>query len=169
MRVLIISSYAQYASPAGPAYIAGAALYHGHTVEVFDCLFAKDLINELQIKIAKFNPDIIGISIKVVHDDIIDTSVEFNTRHIDRRIDIKEIVNCIKRTSSTQIILGGCGFNYYGQDWLEYLDIEYGIRGEAEFSFPLYLKRLEKDQDIYNIAGSIYQKNGSFFKIPRER
>ena len=34
------------------------------------------------------------------------------------------------------------GFSYSGPDWLEYLDIYYGLRGEAGASFLQYLRRL---------------------------
>ncbi|MCP4684239.1 MAG: hypothetical protein GY867_02225 [bacterium] len=79
MQVLIISFSTLPASPSGPAYIAGAALKAGHTVEVFDCLYAQDL-NGLGEQIARFKPDVIGISIKFVTGDVIDESAEFNTK-----------------------------------------------------------------------------------------
>lgn len=49
--------------PSGAAYIAGAALKAEHSVDVFECLFAKNLIKELEKKINTFKPDVIGISI----------------------------------------------------------------------------------------------------------
>jgi len=77
MKVLIISSNTLPASPSGPAYVAGAALNSGHTVEVFECLFAKDLVSELEEEITRFNPDVIGISIRLVHGYIIDACMRF--------------------------------------------------------------------------------------------
>ncbi len=55
MKVLIISSNTRAFSPSGPACVAGAARNAGHTVEVFDCLFAKDLLNKLDEHIMRFN------------------------------------------------------------------------------------------------------------------
>ena len=43
MKILIISANTLLTSPSGPAYVAGAALKAGHTVEVFESLFAEDL------------------------------------------------------------------------------------------------------------------------------
>jgi len=168
MKVLIISSNTLAFSPSGPAYVAGAALNAGHTVEVFDCLFAKDRPSELDGHITRFNPDVIGISIRLVTGDIIDESAEFNTRRFDVRPDVKDMVERIKQSSSAHIVLGGPGFNYYGPDWLEYLDLDYGIRGEAEFAFPLYLERLEEGGDIHSVPGCIYRKDGRVHKVPRE-
>ena len=168
MKVLIISANTLPSSPSGPAYVAGAARDAGHTVEVFECLFAQDLVGELGEQLTRFNPDVIGISIRLVHGSIIDESAEFNTRHLDLRIRVKEIVSCIKRISSAHVVLGGPGFNYYGRHWLEYLDLDYGIRGEAELSFPLYLKRLEEGGDIYSVPGCIFRKDSRISKVPRE-
>jgi hypothetical protein len=168
MNVLIISANTFSFSISGPAYIAGAALEAGHTVEVFDCLFTQDLLHELEAHLTRFKPDVIGISIRSVAGKIVDQNAEFHTKPFDARILVKQIVDVIKRVSPTHIVLGGPGFNYYGREWLEYLELDYGLRGEAEFSFPLYLKRLEEGGDIYSIPGCIYRKNNHIFKVPRE-
>jgi radical SAM superfamily enzyme YgiQ (UPF0313 family) len=167
-KVLIISSNILPSSPSGPAYVAGAALNAGHTVEVFECLFAKDLVAELKEHITRFNPDVIGISIRLVTGDIIDESAEFNTKFFDVRPKVKEMVTRIRQISDAHIVLGGPGFNYYGRDWLEYLDLDYGIRGEAEHSFPLYLKRLKEGGDIHSVPGCIFRKDGRFREVPRD-
>jgi hypothetical protein len=75
MRVFIISFTTMHAAPSGPAYVAGAALAAGHTVEVFDSLFAQDL-NGLEEQISRFAPRVIGISIKFVNGDVVDESAD---------------------------------------------------------------------------------------------
>jgi anaerobic magnesium-protoporphyrin IX monomethyl ester cyclase len=168
MKVLIISANILPSSPSGPAYVAGAARSAGHTVEVFECLFAKDLVSEVEERINGFKPDVIGISFRLVTGDIIDESVEFKTKFFDARPKIKEMVDRIKQISDAHIVLGGPGFNYFGPNWLAYLDLDYGIRGEAEFSFPLYLQRLAEGGDIYSVPGCIFRKDGHIHKVPRE-
>lgn len=168
MNVLIVSANTFSFSMAGPAYIAGAARNAGHTVEVFDCLFAQDPPHELEAHLKQFQPDVVGISIRTVAGKIVDKSAEFYTKPFDSRILVKRLVDVIKRVSPARIVLGGPGFNYYGQNWLEYLDLDYGLRGEAEFSFPLYLKQLAEGGDIYTIPGCIYRQDGQVFKVPRE-
>ena len=66
MHVLIISANTFNFSPSGQAYVAGAAREAGHEVEVFDCLFAKDPVHELNEHIQRFSPEVIGISIRTV-------------------------------------------------------------------------------------------------------
>jgi hypothetical protein len=168
MKVLIVSTNTLPASPSGPAYVAGAAVQAGHTVEVFECLFAQDLAGELKAHIATFEPDVIGVSIRLVHGFVIDEKAEFNTRHLDLRVRVRQVVDCIKQVSNAYIVLGGPGFNYYARDWLEYLELDYGIRGEADLSFPLYLKRLEEGGDITTVPGCVFRRDGQIGKTPRE-
>ena len=168
MRVLIISANTLPSAPSGPAYVAGAALAAGHNVEVFETLFAQDLIGELERKIIDFQPDVAGISIRLVHGFVIDERAENGTKHLDLRVRVKEIVECIRRVSDAHIVLGGPGFNYYGPAWLDYLNLDYGIRGEAEISFPKYSNRLEGGKDIHSVPGCVFRKNDHFVKMPRE-
>jgi radical SAM superfamily enzyme YgiQ (UPF0313 family) len=173
VNVLVISANTFPCSPSGPAYVAGAAREAGHTVEVFDCLFAQDPVRELEEHVARFAPDVVGISIRAVAGKIVDAAsdevAEFNTRPFDARILVKEIVDCLKRITQAHIVLGGCGFNYYGAEWLEYLDIDYGLRGEAEFTFPLYLEMLEDGRDVRTVPGCVFRENGGISKLPRQR
>jgi radical SAM superfamily enzyme YgiQ (UPF0313 family) len=149
--------------------VAGAAREAGHAVEVFDCMFAQDPVSELESHVARFSPDVVAISIRSVAGKIVDTGAEFHTKPFDARPPVKAMVDCLKRTTQAPIVLGGCGFNYYGSDWLAYLDVDYGIRGEAEFSFPLYLKRLQEGRDVRAVPGCVYREDGSITRIPRQR
>ncbi len=74
---------------------------------------------------------------------MVDEKAEYYTRRFDSRIAVKHMVDCIKRISTASIVCGGPGFNYYSEEWLEYLDLYYGIRGEAECSFPLCLAMMD--------------------------
>lgn len=168
MKVLIVSANSLPASPTGPAYVAGAALRAGHTVEVFECLFAQDVAGELSQHIQRFQPDIIGVSIRLVHGYIIDAAAPYNTRHLDLRKKVLQVVNAIRESTAAPIILGGPGFNYYAADWLEYLDLDFGIRGEADFSFPLYLERLASGGDLTSIPGAVFRVDGRICKTPRD-
>ena len=166
MKVLLISSNFLPASPSGPAYVAGAARQAGHTVEVYESLFAADLSGELAAKLDRFQPDVVGISIRVVFGDSQDPSAPLGTRHTDLRPRVREIVDVVRHCSLARIVLGGPGFNYYAHDWLDYLGLDYGIRGEGEESFPLFLERLPQSGDITSVPGCVYRGNGGFGAVP---
>jgi len=165
MRVLIVSSNRLRIPvpvfPSGPAYIAGAALEAGHEVEAFDCFFSDNMEGELVNIIRKLQPEVVGISIRNVHSGQL-------LNHQDFRGEVKEIVDIVKKASRAHIVLGGSGFNNFGCEWLEYLELDYGIRGEGEVSFPLYLEELEKGGDIRTIPGSVYRENGDIHEVTKQ-
>jgi hypothetical protein len=169
MKVLLISSNTLPASPSGPAYVAGAVRQAGHEVSAYESLFAVDLPAELAAKSDEFRPDVVGLSIRLVHGDVQDPSAPLGTRYVDLRPRVREIVDAVRRSSPASIVLGGPGFNYYAHDWLDYLDVDYGIRGEGEESFPLFLQRLAEDGDIRSVPGCVFRKNGGFGATPPRR
>jgi radical SAM superfamily enzyme YgiQ (UPF0313 family) len=165
MKVLIISTNTLPASPSGPVYVAGAVRQAGHEVQIFERLFAGDLASELSAKLKDFRPDVIGISIRLVFGDELDREAPLGTRHTDLRPRIKEITDLVRQVSPARILLGGPGFNYYARDWLEYLDLDYGIRGEGEEAFPLFLKQLSEGGNIYSVPGCAFRKDGGFYSV----
>jgi radical SAM superfamily enzyme YgiQ (UPF0313 family) len=166
MKVLIVSTNTLPASPSGPAYVAGAVLQAGHQVATYETLFAADLGGELIARIKDFQPDVVGVSIRLVFGDVQDGSALLGTRHIDLRPRVKEIVKIIRQNTSACIVLGGPGFTYYAADWLDYLAVDYGICGEGEEAFPLFLKRLAGGEDIYSVPGCVFRKDGRIQSVP---
>jgi radical SAM superfamily enzyme YgiQ (UPF0313 family) len=166
LKILIISANTLPAAPSGPVYVAGAARQAGHDVRIYERLFSEDLASELTALLDDFQPDVIGISIRLVFDDEIDPNAPLGTRHTDLRPSVREIVDIIRQSSSARIVLGGPGFNYYARDWLDYLNLDYGIRGEGEESFPLYLQRLVEGGDISAIPGFICRTNDHYSSVP---
>jgi radical SAM superfamily enzyme YgiQ (UPF0313 family) len=163
MKVLLISTNTLPASPTGPVYVAGAVRQADHEVQIYERLFANDLAGELTTKLMDFQPDVVGVSIRLVFGDEIDPNAALGTRHTDLRPRVKEITDIVRQVSPARIVLGGPGFNYYARDWLEYLNLDYGIRGEGEEAFPLFLKCLAGSGDIYSVPGCAF-KNGSGYQ-----
>jgi radical SAM superfamily enzyme YgiQ (UPF0313 family) len=165
MKVLLISSNSLPAAPTGPVYVAGATRGAGHEVQIYDRLFASNLEVELSGVLEDFRPDVVGISIRLVFGDALDASATLGTRHTDLRPHVRQISDIVRQNSTATIVLGGPGFNYYARDWLEYLNLDYGIRSEGEEAFPLYLKRLPEGEDIYSIPGCATMKDGRYNSI----
>ena len=166
MNVLMVSTNSLPASPSGPAYVAGAVRQAGHQVAVYERLFAADLSRELEATLHRFQPDVVGVSIRLVHGDVQAPDALLGTRYVDLRPRVREIVEFIRQNSAARLVLGGPGFNYYARDWLEYLGVDYGIRGEGEVAFPMYLKRLQEGGDIYTVPGCIYRAGNDFRAVP---
>lgn len=165
MKVLLISSNTLPASPSGPAYAAGAVRQAGHVVNVFESLFQADPAAELAARLKEWQPDVVGISIRLVHGDVQDPGAPWGTRYIDLRPHVKGLVDTVRQNAHAFIVLGGPGFNYYARDWLDYLGVDYGIRGEGEEAFPLFLQRLATGGDIDAVPGCVFRKDGLFHGV----
>ena len=168
MKVLVISSNRVKALaapipafPSGPAYIAGAAREAGHEVEVFDACLADDVTGELTEHVERFDPDAIGISVRNVR-------ARRWSDHQDLRPGVKEITDSVTRISTAPVVLGGPAINNFGREWLEYLDLDFALRGEGELTFPRYLDMLDGGGDIHTIQGGVYREDGQLFEVPIE-
>jgi radical SAM superfamily enzyme YgiQ (UPF0313 family) len=166
MKVLVISSNSLPAAPTRPAYVAGAVRRAGHEVQIYERLFTRDLEAELSKVLMGFQPEVVGVSIRVVFGDNLDPQAPLGTRHTDLRPRVKQITDVVRQNTDAKIVLGGPGFNYYAPDWLEYLDLDYGIRGEGEEAFPLFLERLAGGGDIYSIPGCAFRITGNYHSLP---
>jgi radical SAM superfamily enzyme YgiQ (UPF0313 family) len=172
MRVLVVCSnrYKGIALsfPNGSAYMLGAARESGHEVEVFDCLVSRNLEAELTACIERFRPDVVAVSIQFVHAVRPSEKPVLRANHLDLRGGVREVTDIIKRSTRAAVVLGGPGFNYFGPEWLDYLGLDYGIRGEAERTFPLYLERLERGEQAFDIPGCVYRDGDAIRQVPRQ-
>lgn len=172
MRVLVVASNRYKGTapsfPNGASYVAGAALEAGHEVELFDCLPVDNLEAELSGCIQRFHPEVVAVSIQFVHAVIPTRGPILEANHLDLREGVREVTECIKKHTDAPIVLGGPGFNYFGLEWLDYLSLEYGIRGEAERTFPLFLERVERGEQVLDIPGSVSTKGGEPNLVPRK-
>jgi radical SAM superfamily enzyme YgiQ (UPF0313 family) len=166
MKVLMVSTNTLPAAPSGAVYLAGAVREAGHEVQIFERLLASDPQGELTARLEDFQPDVVGVSIRLVFGDSIDSGAPLGTRHSDLRPRVKEITDTIRQVSPARIVLGGPGFNYYARDWLDYLDLEYGIRGEGEEAFPLFLKLMMEGGDLTATPGCVARKGGIYQETP---
>lgn len=171
MKVLIISGNNLPMSPAGAAYIAGSALQAGHEVAVFDCLTGGGNDAALFEALDRFEPDVVGLSISLVTCDI--PEIRFGENRFGNRVGftdirpmLKHTVEIVKRRTDAVLIAGGTGFNYYPKDWLIHLDIDFGMTGESELSFPLFLKRLAEGDPVSDVPGIIIRSGDKVTATP---
>jgi radical SAM superfamily enzyme YgiQ (UPF0313 family) len=157
MKVLLVSENRVKENlipyPLGIACIAASAKEAGHEVMGLDLMFSEDPAQEVTSAIEDFDPDCIGIAVRNI-DNQDKYQPEFYLP------EVKEIVLAIKSVTEVPVILGGAGFTIFPLQCLEYLDLELGIVGEGEVSFVALLRRLERDEDIFNLPGLAYRLGG---------
>jgi len=137
-------------SPLGLDYLAQSLEERGFNVDILDLCFSPHPLCEIENYFTKNNPQIVGITIRNT-DDCFYVSGDFFLP------DIKKVIDEIKKRTSAPVILGGCGFSVMPQQILIYCDVNLGMIGDCEESFPLLIQQILKGKDIKDIPGIIYK------------
>ncbi|MFZ5867729.1 MAG: B12-binding domain-containing radical SAM protein [Thermodesulfobacteriota bacterium] len=158
MKVLIISANREEINmrtwPLGAACVAAAAEQSGHDVEFLDLMQVQDPQAEVSRIIKKFQPQVIGLSVRNVDDQsMADTKFFLG--------EVKELILLLKRLTNVPIVLGGAGYSIFPSAMLEYLDADMGIQGEGETAFVELLDRLETGEEVVGLPGLYLPGNRS--------
>jgi radical SAM superfamily enzyme YgiQ (UPF0313 family) len=152
MRVLLISANREHLPdpifPLGLAYIASAAQQAGHTVDVTDLCFDRHPLQALRARIATFQPELVGLSIRNVDNAAYPLTVNYLDRH-------REVVAAVRESSQAPLVLGGSGFSILPETYMETLEGDWGIQGEGEQAFVALLDALANGRDPGELPGLI--------------
>jgi len=157
MRVLLISANTEKINivpiPLGLNYVAAATQSKGHDVRVMDLMAHADSRAAIREAINSFHPDVIGISIRNIDDQVM---------HGARFLldDVKRVVLDCRRDSKAPIVLGGSGYSIFPVAVLSYLEADMGLQGEGESVFPQLLERLERRADLTGLPGLYLKGRG---------
>jgi radical SAM superfamily enzyme YgiQ (UPF0313 family) len=110
-------------------------------MEVMDLCFSQDVSADLNDALNRFQPDLIGISLRNLDNLTYPTSVSYLK-------EAEEVIGICRRSSSSQLVIGGSGYSLAPQEILQHLDVDFGIVGEGEEIFPPLVKSLEKGDPI---------------------
>jgi radical SAM superfamily enzyme YgiQ (UPF0313 family) len=157
MRVLLVSANTEMINmpvlPLGMAFVARAAEDAGHEVSQINLMAEPEALKTLAERIQKVQPDIIGISVRNIDDQ-----VSFQPRFL---LDpVKAIVSTCRQNSEAKIVLGGAGYSIFPWHVLTYLAADMGIQGEGEQSFVTLLDRIKNDDELTNIPGLYHADQG---------
>lgn len=150
MKILLISANTEQINmpvlPLGMAYVGSAVQHAGHDVEILNLMMVRDIRGILRESISGFSPDIIGISVRNIDDQVME-SPNFLLEGVSA------VVSECRSLSDAPIVLGGAGYSIFPRRALEYLKADMGIQGEGEKAFVMLLERLELKGDISEIPG----------------
>lgn len=145
MRILLISVNRERMPfpvfPLGLAYIAGALKEGCHQIEVMDLCFSQGVSADLNNTLHRFQPDLIGISLRNLDNLTYPTSVSYLK-------EVEEVVGICRRSSSSRLVIGGSGYSLAPQELLQNLNVDFGIVGEGEEIFRHLVKSIEQGDPI---------------------
>ncbi len=150
MRVLLISANTEQINmpvlPLGLGCIARAVQEAGHELQIINLMTGEDVKNILDESIQRFSPEVIGISVRNIDDQVM-AAPRFLLEPV------KEIVSLCRQSSDSPIVLGGAGYSIFPESALAYLGADMGIQGEGEQAFVELLEHLHNRQDLSKIPG----------------
>ena len=145
MKVLLISVNRERMPfpvfPLGLAYIAKALKESGHEIEVMDLCFSKEVTIDLKSTLHRFQPDLIGISLRNLDNLTYPTSLSYLK-------EVEEVIGICRHDGSPRLVIGGSGYSLAPEELLQHFDVDFGIVGEGEEVFPQLVKQLEKGDPI---------------------
>ena len=132
--------------PLGLGYLAAVTKNAGYTTKILDCM--RDEYDYAMFKkyIQDEEPKVVGFTVY---------SNALNS--------VKKYIETIKDLNKNIItVAGGPHPSGVPEHAMDYLDVDYGWIGEAEYGFPPFLNFLFKDKEIplSKIPGLIYRQNG---------
>jgi radical SAM superfamily enzyme YgiQ (UPF0313 family) len=145
--------------PIGACIIAETAQRAGHEVKLLDLMFERDPARAIQWTLEKFNPDVVGLSVRNIDNNDIQSPSFF----------IKELVpliDTIRRITSTIIVLGGAAVSVMPEELLRYTGASFAVIGDGKTVFTMLLKKLSHGESPKEIPGISWIENGIFKSNP---
>ena len=145
MKILLISVNRERMPfpvfPLGLAYIAKALREEGRQIEVVDLCFSQEVSVDLKSTLHRFQPDLIGISLRNLDNLTYPTSISYLKG-------VEEVIGICRQFTPSRLVIGGSGYSLVPKELLQHLDVDFGIVGEGEEIFRQLVRSLEKGDPI---------------------
>jgi radical SAM superfamily enzyme YgiQ (UPF0313 family) len=150
VRVLFISANTERINmltmPLGLGLVCAATRSAGHEISFLDLLPEPDARAAVRKAIASFSPDVIGVSVRNIDDQCLE-----NPRFLLPAV--RDVIEECRSCSTSPIVVGGAGYSIFPREALDYLRADFGVAGDGESTFPALLDRIEKREDVSDLAG----------------
>ena len=135
--------------PLGIAYIAAMLEKYGHECRIIDGPAMSTILNydfnDLERDIKNFSPDIVGVSAQ--------------TSQIEHAKKVMRLAKTIN--PNCLLILGGTLISADPNMLLQLEDVDYGVIGEADLTFPEIVSKFEKKEKLEGSEGLMWRENSA--------
>jgi radical SAM superfamily enzyme YgiQ (UPF0313 family) len=150
MKVLLVSANTETINmpvlPLGLSCVAGAARQAGHAIRVINTMDAGQLILDTTGAIREFEPDVVGISVRNIDDQVMDAPRFLLPP-------VRDLIAACRHHTRAPVVIGGAGYSIFPRAALAYLGADMGIHGPGENAFVQLLARLENGQSPQGLPG----------------
>lgn len=159
MRVLFINSNTERSPwpvpPMGACSVASGASEAGHSVQFLDLCFEERIEGAILGAIEGFRPEIIAITVRNI-DNLDWQKPVFYLETIKSRI-----VKTCRAHARCPIVLGGPAAGMMPKELLEYLGVDFLIRGDGEVAFLRLLEAIGSGRGLQTVPGLVYKDKES--------
>jgi radical SAM superfamily enzyme YgiQ (UPF0313 family) len=117
-------------------------------------------LSEIENYLKENNPEYVGVSFRNIDNQDSHIKFDFVTDYI-------KLLQLIRTSSKSKIIIGGAAFSVYPEKLFNLLKPDFGITGEGEESIYQLINCLENNLDYSKIEGLVYYKNEKIEINPR--
>ena len=121
--------------------------------ELWDLCFLDDPFSYVATSLTRFKPDLIALGLRNLHDNTYS-----GTR--DSVLYYEHLVQAIRSSSVSPLIVGGSGFSVTPKKLMEHLRPDFGISGEGEGSFLRLLEALRSPTPTYSDIPGLHYFDG---------
>jgi len=136
--------------PLGLASVIAQIDESHHQLQVLDLMFEERPEAALETQLARFNPDLIAISIRNVDNQCAQRPEYLLPEQ-------KELVERCREGSAATLVVGGPAFTVSPLAIFEYLDPDFGIAGEGEIAFRELVDCIDGGGDWSEIPGLVWR------------
>jgi radical SAM superfamily enzyme YgiQ (UPF0313 family) len=140
-------------APIGIDYVAGAVRKTGYQVDVVDLCLSDESEMMLRQYFATHDPKLVGLSLRNVDDCFWPSAAWFIP-------DLMKTIASIRNMTYAPIVLGGVGYSIFAEEIVRYTDVEFGIRGDGEWSMAALLKELLGSRRYETVPGLVWRIDG---------
>ena len=146
--------------PNGLACVASALDAAGHEVEFLDLCFVKDPTGAAREACLRFNPDVIGVSVRNI-----DNSDAIALRHYTP--EARDVLRALRRAApKAQIVAGGAAFGVAPEALFRDLEVDYAVAGDGERASVALINALSSGAQFGSMPGLVRDRNGTVVFTP---
>jgi radical SAM superfamily enzyme YgiQ (UPF0313 family) len=141
--------------PVGACMVAHACEHAGHTVQLLDLMFSRDVLCDLASAVNGFKPDVVGLSIRNIDNiDMLDP--------VFFLADLPNIITTLRDLTGATLILGGAALGVLPEEILRLVPGTFAVIGAGEILFPQVLERIARSQPFADLPGVASLENGVY-------
>ena len=139
--------------PVGLAYVAAHIDTTRHVLHVLDCMFAADVRQEAAAAVQRFQPEVIGLSLRNLDNQSYLNPVWYLPA-------VRDLIDHLRSVCTATIVCGGPAFSILPLACFEYLMLDLGLAGDATASFARLVDCLESGKPYTDLPGLVYSEGG---------